>query len=317
MQLDSEGASSCPICGADAERVVLHWNGVTLYQCARCTHIYTSNLSWFADPSHDGEIETFYGEDYLAGCGGDQPDYVAEFERYRRHSHERLQDLRRYASPPGHLLEVGCNVGFFVKAAQEEGWTPTGLDISPAAIAIARDRTHGIPFVTGTLEEAGFQANSFDVVCCYHTLEHLPTPMQTLEGIHRLLAPGGILHVEVPYTRRIIGRRGVTDYSALAVEQHLHHFSPQSLSYALNKSRFRVREMRLVGGGYGLGILQPKTVSAKDPDVPPGPVDRMRLAIFAARRMVQWTPRLRRLVRRFYWHTLRQGGGVEAFAQKI
>lgn len=44
-----------------------------------------------------------------------------------------------------------------------------------------------------------FPDSSADEIHFYHVLEHLPDPVQKLEDIHRILKPGGILHMRVPH----------------------------------------------------------------------------------------------------------------------
>jgi SAM-dependent methyltransferase len=44
-----------------------------------------------------------------------------------------------------------------------------------------------------------FKKNSVDEIHMYHVLEHLHEPIRKLEEIHRILKPGGILHIRVPH----------------------------------------------------------------------------------------------------------------------
>jgi len=44
-----------------------------------------------------------------------------------------------------------------------------------------------------------FQENSVDEIHIYHVLEHLTDPISKLEDLHRILKPGGIIHIRVPH----------------------------------------------------------------------------------------------------------------------
>jgi SAM-dependent methyltransferase len=44
-----------------------------------------------------------------------------------------------------------------------------------------------------------FAESSVDEVHFYHVLEHLTDPISKMEDIHRILRPGGILHMRVPH----------------------------------------------------------------------------------------------------------------------
>ena len=46
-------------------------------------------------------------------------------------------------------------------------------------------------------------AEPFDVVTLFHVFEHLPEPQQTLGELRDVLAPGGLVLLEVPHAREI------------------------------------------------------------------------------------------------------------------
>lgn len=47
-----------------------------------------------------------------------------------------------------------------------------------------------------------FADNSFELVEAYHLLEHLDKPFAVMTELHRILKPGGILHLKVPHFSR-------------------------------------------------------------------------------------------------------------------
>lgn len=44
-----------------------------------------------------------------------------------------------------------------------------------------------------------FDGDSIDEIHFYHVLEHLHEPIKKLEELHRILKPGGVLHMRVPH----------------------------------------------------------------------------------------------------------------------
>lgn len=44
-----------------------------------------------------------------------------------------------------------------------------------------------------------FKSNSVDEIHMYHVLEHLSNPLEKMEELHRILKPGGMLHLRVPH----------------------------------------------------------------------------------------------------------------------
>lgn len=44
-----------------------------------------------------------------------------------------------------------------------------------------------------------FDADTFAAVRLFHVLEHLAEPVRAIEELHRITAPGGLVHLRVPY----------------------------------------------------------------------------------------------------------------------
>jgi ubiquinone/menaquinone biosynthesis C-methylase UbiE len=70
-----------------------------------------------------------------------------------------------------------------------------GTDVSPRAIEAARRRAvHGRPeFVQTDGLDLPFDDASFDLVTSFQVLEHVPDPGPWLEGLRRVLRPGGMV----------------------------------------------------------------------------------------------------------------------------
>ena len=119
-------------------------------------------------------------------------------------SRNRLTDLNEPSIeamldgiPPGAqtLLDVGCGRGYFlsrVKEARPE-LALTGCDVVDK---VAHDE---ISFVQGSAGKLPFEDNSFDVVTCSHTLEHIIDPSQAVAELKRVAKQ--VLFVAVPCQR--------------------------------------------------------------------------------------------------------------------
>ncbi len=73
----------------------------------------------------------------------------------------------------------------------------TGVELSPASVAVARSRGVG-DVVEGSVEELPFDDDSFDFAVCLDVIEHLDNDLQTLRELRRVIRPGGRLLVTVP-----------------------------------------------------------------------------------------------------------------------
>ena len=47
-----------------------------------------------------------------------------------------------------------------------------------------------------------FEENEFDEIQAFHVLEHLDNPFGIMKELHRIIKPGGLLHLKVPHCTR-------------------------------------------------------------------------------------------------------------------
>lgn len=94
------------------------------------------------------------------------------------------------------ILEIGCGPGGMMEPLSKHGRVH-GLDISLDAMRYCRRR--GFPnVVTGSGMALPFADASFDVVCLFDAIEHIPDDRKVLEEVHRVLKPGGVVFLSVP-----------------------------------------------------------------------------------------------------------------------
>jgi 2-polyprenyl-3-methyl-5-hydroxy-6-metoxy-1,4-benzoquinol methylase len=119
---------------------------------------------------------------------------------------ERLLRVTRLLSPPGRLLDVGCGTGSFLRAAEAHGWDVTGTEFSRDGARMAE--SDGYTVFTGDLWEAGFPDEGFDVITCWHVIEHVSDPRRLLFEMRRILSPGGLLVLATPNLRDLFFQLG-------------------------------------------------------------------------------------------------------------
>ncbi len=101
-------------------------------------------------------------------------------------------------------LEVGCGAGKFIVLAKEEaGLSLDGLEQNASAVKQAVER--GLRVREATVEDVARESpGSYDAVCSFQVLEHVPKPAGFLHACCTLLRPEGVLILAVPNQRSYI-----------------------------------------------------------------------------------------------------------------
>ena len=73
-----------------------------------------------------------------------------------------------------------------------------GRRITPTIVAFDAVPAPGVDIV-GDIHNMPIPSDSFDCVFCTGTLEHVADPWQSVREIHRVLKPGGLVHIDVPF----------------------------------------------------------------------------------------------------------------------
>ncbi len=148
----------------------------------------------------------------------------------------------------GRMLDVGCEDGRFLLAAQGRGWNVSGVEVAPEHAALCRD-VFGLDVRCGTLEEACFADKNFDVVRLNQVIEHVPAPMLLLGEINRVLRPGGLLSLATinigSLTYAFLGRQW--SYLGGPNNEHLVFFSRNTLERMLAEAGFKSLKWKTAG----------------------------------------------------------------------
>jgi SAM-dependent methyltransferase len=135
-------------------------------------------------------------------------DWDLEAERFDEQPDHGLQDpavraawsrllLPLMPRPVARIADLGCGTGSVTLLLAESGHVVTGVDISPAMVARARDKLDaaGVDAEVGVGDATALrlERGSFDVVMTRHVLWALDDPDDAIAHWVDLLAPGGLL----------------------------------------------------------------------------------------------------------------------------
>lgn len=225
----------CPACGSEVRRALAHEGALGIVQCRRCRLVFTSPRFVRPQEHYLGEREAIvqkYGP-ILRGERGHPRD--ANYD----------QELRAIAEivPTGRLLDVGSHCGFFLRRARGMGWELTGVEPSANACALGREH-FDLDIVHGTLAEAAFPGQSFDVVTLVDVFEHVEQPVSLLREVHRVIDRNGVLFIKVPnivyyLAKRRLARMLGIDAEIFDAKEHVAHYSSRTLRRTLAQAQFQ------------------------------------------------------------------------------
>lgn len=182
----------------------------------------------------------------------EDPGYLTEMDSRRRHAHAILRTIERWHRP-GRLVEIGSQVGIFLKAAQDRGWAASGVEPSRWAVNTARS-LFDVDLVKGSLEHAEFPPGSVDCIVMVDVLEHLVDPLGALQRCRPWLAADGVLVLSTVNMATLVAKLLGTQWPGF-MDMHLTYFTPSSLREFLRRSNYQWVASRPDTRSFSLGYV--------------------------------------------------------------
>jgi SAM-dependent methyltransferase len=124
-------------------------------------------------------------------------------------------------------LEIGSGTGVFLELLKKVGFTQV-VGVEPSSAAIATAPEHRRKWLQeGIFVENVFAPESFDLICCFMTMEHIREPLETTLSAWRLLRPGGIF-VTITHDYNSLVNRAMGKKSPIIDIEHMQLFSQKS-----------------------------------------------------------------------------------------
>ena len=247
-------AVPCPVCGSSETlpryplRDLLYekpgrW---TFVVCAGCGH------GMIHPRPDEADLAALYSEYYDQKITGFMAR-LNEGSLVRRFHRSRLAAILAGlgSRPVRRVLDIGCGLGHFLSDLRAAIRTSTGQELEAigvepgAAAAEAAERlTEGDGdgpkgrILNSLIDDVELESASVDVLTMNHFLEHHPRPEAVLARAAELVAPGGLIEVEVPrlggLPQRLFGRW----WWLHIPPQHLHLFTRDGLPRLLRSAGF-------------------------------------------------------------------------------
>lgn len=183
--MTAEQAETCRICLKPFEPYPMgEKNGCILLACSSCGSVMT-------DPYiTQEELDIFFGE--IAPQVTHVPDPAREIIDMKNRIYKVSKDVEGKR-----FLDVSCRQGYAVKAAHLQGMKPFGIDSHEFFINFAQEKYPPDLFRHTTVQDfAASDPEKFDMCFALETFCEQPDPDGFVEGLSRVIKPGGLLYIE-------------------------------------------------------------------------------------------------------------------------
>ncbi|MEN6475529.1 MAG: class I SAM-dependent methyltransferase [Syntrophaceae bacterium] len=225
--------AGCYYCGSGNHRFYAEENGFTLVKCDGCGLLFVENRP------DDDQITQAHKQGKHAGLN--ELDMTGIYNPGRVRMYRKvLEDL--FGGDMGHLrtwLDVGCGHGEFIQAVQR--YAPGMVEArgtEPNVHKQASARKRGLNVDYFDLET---HTGRYDVISLLNVYSHLPDPPRFLEGLKKLLEPGGEIIVQTGDTA---GFPAPDHYRPFCLPDHLSFASQAIVVGILERLGFEVLSIR-------------------------------------------------------------------------
>ncbi len=242
--LQDRSARSCPVCGDSssnarrflderidpsrlnefsfASRKEPEFFNYSMVQCTNCDLVFVDR-----PPSQQALHQAYHQADY--DSSEEANDAAAA---YLRELAPVIARLDRNAA-----LEIGTGTGVLLEGLKERGFQDV-LGVEPSTAAIEAAPPHRKMWIReGIFRESDYRPASFDLICCFMTLEHVHDPTEIAASVGRLLKPGGafvtVTHDNRSTVNRLLGRR-----SPIIDVEHMQLFSKRSIAELFRRTGY-------------------------------------------------------------------------------
>ncbi|MDY6895135.1 MAG: class I SAM-dependent methyltransferase, partial [Thermotogota bacterium] len=199
----------------------------------------------------------FYKDGYSPHSHAAETNADSKDERFldRYGLWKRVKFISRYKSA-GKWLDVGCGNGRLLQEASRwDNWQLEGLEPIEEVANSTKERLN-IPVYPCTFEQLDLnEKNKFDIISMWDVLEHLPSPMQSLQHVNSLLKDDGIFVFTIPNYNSLDRRLFKNFWIGYDLPRHLYVYPHDILRKMLNKVGMRLVNSKCIAGTHAAFFL--------------------------------------------------------------
>ena len=228
----------CPLCASSK----INHNRISnnLFKCLKCSAVF--NTAALSLAYNDDYFITDYRKQYGRTYEDDFPQiYAAALTRLKRMKKIWPQTQRKS------ILDIGCALGFFLKAASDNGFTRIdGIEISDYAASYCKEK-FGFDVKNEAFEKIIF-TEKYDAVTAWYFIEHCSEPFKAIEKISAALAQNGLFAFSAPSVFGPMFHFHKNKWADSRPSDHIVDFSPRAARRALKHAGFR--KVKIYAAGF-------------------------------------------------------------------
>ena len=239
----------CPLCKNELIKIfstkdyLISGEKFDIVECLTCTLRITSPF-----PSEDTIGDYYNSKDYISHSDESKGlfDLIYKFVRLHMLDKKRKLIEKSSGNRNGKLLDIGCGAG----------WNVQGVDVSEKARELVSNSFN--LDVKSPLDWLNSD-EKYDVITCWHSLEHIHEPWIYLDKIRTHLNPDGVLVVALPNYNSTDAKRYGSSWAAYDTPRHLYHFTIESMEKIASLCGFSIQSMhRMNFDSFYVSILSAK-----------------------------------------------------------
>ena len=222
---------NCPLCRSHRLSKLFSLKKEQFVRCEDCGLVHIN-------PKPDTKVIISTYQD------GYSRSYEKKADKKTKRATRYVKRLRSKIKKTGRWLDVGCSAGFVVKASQDEGFESHGIDIDPNGIDYAKNRLNLTNVRQTTIENAGFEKASFDIISAYDVIEHVENLHTFTAQLKTLLAPGGLIDLITPNLSHWTVPNDLKRWKEIKPSEHLYYFNKRNLHSLLGRHNLKIIQTR-------------------------------------------------------------------------
>lgn len=247
-EIESVEYVKCDLCGSNKANLLLkakdyrfgYHQTFNIMKCQNCTLIYIN-------PRPTYEIIKELYEKYYIQCDTNRV-HISDVEPslmkklWYKYTGHYLEDVA--SNVEGRVLDIGCGQGHLLYRLKRKKKEAYGLEINLKAVKVCSELDLNVR--CGTLKTAQYPDNFFDSVIMSQVIEHLSSPVETMQEVHRILSRNGKVFIFCPNAGSYLSIIFSRCWHGWHVPFHFYAFTRETIHHLAERTNFVVEQIKSV-----------------------------------------------------------------------